>query len=201
MPLRDHFRPPVSTQCGWPSIHMTWAVDVIEQLNGRLLPDGYRAEGEVSPATNQSFDLFEVRILDSRSGRPLVAAIEFVSPGNKDRDDARSAFVSKISDLLHTGIVVVVVDIVTHRSANLHNELVAAMNLAETYEMRPDDPPYLVSYAPFRSQGGGGVNCWPNRLFVGEPIPETPLALRGGPILRLDLESAYESACRKNRLV
>lgn len=38
---------------------------------------------------------YEVRVYDSRHARQLVAAVELVSPGNKDRPDSRDAFVSK----------------------------------------------------------------------------------------------------------
>src|SRR5579884_647831 len=39
------------------------------------------------------YDEYEVRVYDARRGRLLVAAIEIVSPGNKDRPETRNAFV------------------------------------------------------------------------------------------------------------
>ena len=43
---------------------------------------------------------YEVRVYDETAGRRLVAAVERVSPRNKDRADAREAFVSKCHALL-----------------------------------------------------------------------------------------------------
>ena len=46
-------------------------------------------------------DEYEVRIYDERHGRRLVAAIELISPANKDRPESRRAFVGKVAaDLL-----------------------------------------------------------------------------------------------------
>ena len=42
-------------------------------------------------------DVYEVRIYDSRRNRRLVAAIEIVSPSNKDRPETRGTFVSKVA--------------------------------------------------------------------------------------------------------
>lgn len=41
------------------------------------------------------YDEYEVRIYDARKGRHLVAAIEIVSPANKDRSEHRNIFVAK----------------------------------------------------------------------------------------------------------
>lgn len=51
-----------------------------------------------SELTNQ--DEYEVRVYDARHGRRLVAAIEIVSPSNKDRPESRRAFVAKVAALL-----------------------------------------------------------------------------------------------------
>src|SRR5258708_19188789 len=46
------------------------------------------------------FDEYEVRIYDAKRGRRLVAAIEIVSPANKDRFEHRNAFVGECAALL-----------------------------------------------------------------------------------------------------
>src|SRR5262245_50820852 len=45
--------------------------------------------------TLPDYDEYEVRIFDARRGRHLVAAIEIVSPANKDRPERRNVFVAK----------------------------------------------------------------------------------------------------------
>jgi hypothetical protein len=47
-----------------------------------------------------ALDEYEVRVYDVRRGRRLVAAIEIVSPANKDRPEHRNAFVAKCIALL-----------------------------------------------------------------------------------------------------
>ena len=47
-------------------------------------------------------DVYEVRIYDSRRNRQLVAAIEIVSPSNKDRPGNRATFIAKVATLLKT---------------------------------------------------------------------------------------------------
>src|SRR5262249_55654389 len=69
------------------------------------------------------YDEYEVRIYDAERGRQLVAVIELVSPGNKDRPEKRNAFVGKCAALLQKGIAVSIVDVVTTRQFNLYAEL------------------------------------------------------------------------------
>src|SRR6266478_7406523 len=65
-------------------------------------------------------DVNEVRVYDEKTGRRLVAAVEIVSPANKDRPEHRQAFVSKCVGLLQELVSLVVVDVVTTRGANLY---------------------------------------------------------------------------------
>src|SRR3954464_3676106 len=60
-------------------------------------------------------DVTEVQVYDEKSGRRLVAAVEIISPANKDRPEHRRAFVSKCVGLLQELVSLVVVDIVTTR--------------------------------------------------------------------------------------
>ncbi|MEZ6087094.1 MAG: DUF4058 family protein [Pirellulaceae bacterium] len=66
---------------------------------------------------------YEVLIFDQQRGRELVAAIEIVSPANKDRPETRQAFVSKCAALLQKKICVSIVDLVTVKNFNLYCEV------------------------------------------------------------------------------
>src|SRR4051812_29976812 len=70
-----------------------------------------------------STDEYEVRVFDGDRGRRLVAAVEIVSPANKDRVEHRRAFVGKCEALLRKGVSVAIVDLVTSRHFNLYVEL------------------------------------------------------------------------------
>ena len=52
-----------------------------------------------------------------------VAAIELISPRNKDRPQSRHEFVVKCASLLKAQVSLVLIDIVTDRRANLLREL------------------------------------------------------------------------------
>src|SRR3954467_3251313 len=75
--------------------------------------------------TLPDFDEYEVRIYDAKRGRRLVAAIEIVSPANKDRPEHRNIFVAKCAALLQKGVAVSIVDLVTVRQFNLYIGLLA----------------------------------------------------------------------------
>ncbi len=66
---------------------------------------------------------YEVLIFDQQRGRELVAAIELVSPANKDLPETRQAFVSKCAALLQKKICVSIVDLVTVKHFNLYCEV------------------------------------------------------------------------------
>ncbi|MEO8270541.1 MAG: DUF4058 family protein, partial [Aureliella sp.] len=54
----------------------------------------------------------ELLIFDTHRQRELVAAIEIVSPANKDRPETRQAFVSQCAALLQKKVCVSIVDLV-----------------------------------------------------------------------------------------
>ncbi|HVW36815.1 MAG TPA: hypothetical protein VHB99_05905, partial [Pirellulales bacterium] len=43
MPLRDHFRPPISKRSSWEGFHGGWPMRIVEELAPRL-PEGFVAE-------------------------------------------------------------------------------------------------------------------------------------------------------------
>lgn len=146
-------------------------------------------------------DEVEIQVFASETGPTLVAVIELISPGNKDRPETRRAFAAKCAGYLQLGIGLVVVDIVTGRQGNLHDELVRLLEQSDSYRFRPTPPLYTVAYRPLRRDPGGDlIEIWPTPLDVGEGLPTMPLALRGSVTVPLDLESTYQEARRRSRL-
>jgi hypothetical protein len=145
-------------------------------------------------------DRFEVLVFQDEGGARLVAAIELVSPGNKDRGEERRAFAAKCASYLCQGIGLVTIDIVTSRRANLHNELVRLMQWGDPFVLPDASPLYAVAYRPLRRQGVPQVDTWPASLAVGQTLPVLPLALGPDLCVRLDLEDSYVAACRRRRL-
>jgi hypothetical protein len=146
------------------------------------------------------FDEYEVRVYDTRRGRRLVAAIELVSPANKDRPEHRSQFTSKCAALLRQGVSVVLVDVVTSRNVNLYADL---LNLiGERDPSFGDQPPATYAVAcRWRFRGAGRwLEAWNHGLKPGLPLPCLPLWLTEDLAIPLDLEASYEQTCRDLRI-
>jgi hypothetical protein len=144
-------------------------------------------------------DSIEVLLYSTDSGATLVAAIELVSPGNKDRADARRGFAAKCVTYLQQGVGLMVVDVVTNREANLHNELVELMGVGQQYSISGGGL-YTTAYRPIRRPDDDHIDLWTAQLAVGQRLPLLPLALDKGICLPLDLEPPYAEACARSKL-
>jgi hypothetical protein len=143
-------------------------------------------------------DSIEVRIFRHEGGPVLAGAIELVSPANKDRPDARDAFVSKCANYLRQGVGVVVVDVVTERHAELHRELLERIAPDEAVTGGADL--YAAAYRPVRRGEESTVEVWHQTLTLGGLLPTMPLWLRGGICLPVELEATYEHTLRELRM-
>ncbi|HZT80260.1 MAG TPA: DUF4058 family protein [Gemmataceae bacterium] len=141
-----------------------------------------------------------VEIQMTEGGRTLVGAIELVSPGNKDRDGKRRLFAAKCATYLAKGVGVVVIDVVTTRQGNMHNELLSLAGLDASLAMARDAGTYAVAYRPLRRDGSEQVEAWPVPLAVGDTLPRVPLSLAADFCVPVDLEAAYAEACRRRRV-
>ncbi len=144
-------------------------------------------------------DSLEVLVFRTETGPTLVAAIELVSPGNKDRAEHRRAFAAKCSSYMQQGIGLMIIDIVTNRQANLHNALVQQLNAGEQF-LLPEALLYATAYRPVRRADTDEIDVWPATLAVGQPLPELPLPLDNALFVPLDLGATYSEACQRSRL-
>jgi hypothetical protein len=141
-------------------------------------------------------DEYEVRIYDVERGRQLVAAIEIVSPSNKDRPDTRELFVVKVASLLQQGVCVSLVDLVSVRQANLYADLLKLLGRADP---ALSTTPYLYAVTlrsrkpPKRRQL---LDAWFYPMIVGQPLPTLPIWLTPDLRVMLALETSYEETCR-----
>src|SRR5436305_1626224 len=90
-------------------------------------------------------DVYEVLVYDEKRRCRLVAAVEIVSPANKDRPEHRSAFVAKCAGFLRERVSVVLVDVVTTRTPNLYRELLDLIGQSDP-GLNPE-PPLLYATA------------------------------------------------------
>jgi hypothetical protein len=154
----------------------------------------------VAPLEGAETDLFEVQVLRNFGGPQLRAAIELVSPSNKDRAAARRAFAAKCAGYVRRGVSVIVVDVVTERLANLHAEVMRA--LENTTEPVWESPTHLYAVAYRGVLGGDGprLEAWPQVLTLGEPLPEVPMWLEPDLCVPLRLEESYSITCGSLRM-
>jgi hypothetical protein len=238
MPLRDHFRPPVSKNSTWEGFHGMWPAIIVQQLR-KLLPPGYVAEprvhlgtlmeigvgalesnettqpgmssrnGNVGVTTNawttapvvaadtdppDEYE-YEVRIFDLERERQLVAAIELVSPANKDRQESRDTFVAKCAGLLRKGVAVSIVDLVTIRRFNLYAQLMEFVGHPDGTMSKDSPSIYAASCRWITTGTQARLEAWSHTLAVGQALPTLPLWLRKDMVVPLDLELSYEQAC------
>ena len=234
MPLRDHFRPPLSDRRSWEGFHGGWPMMIVDAL-GQRLSQRYIAEPqvhlgssiEIDGATCEEddsdravagerdddggvatavwapprptlavatdlgdLDEYEVRVYDTRRGRRLVAAVEIVSPANKDRPEHRRAFVAKCAALLQDRVCVAIVDLVTTRSTNLYAELMGFIGQADPSP--GDNPPPLrgrLSHLEGRgSPAAGDLGASPlARPGIADPAAVDRPGLRGAPRIGAEL--------------
>ena len=131
-------------------------------------------------------------VFDQARNRQLVAAIEIVSPANKDRPESRRAFVAKCAALLQKSVCVSIVDLVTIRHFNLYCDLLEMIGHSDPAFQSPPE----IYAATCRNR----KSAWAYQLRVGEQLPTLPIWLNESTCVSLDLESSYSKTCKALRL-
>ena len=245
MPLRDHFRPPVSKRSSWEGFHGGWPMRIVEELapgcrtaslqsracilaafmksmsahfeqyeedeyvagSARESTVGLATAPQAPPAPTLTLDTefpelyaYEVLIFDLERDRRLVAAVEIVSPANKDRPESRQLLVAKCFNLLRQDVCVSIVDLITIRQFNLYAELLALLNRSDPAFVAPVPPIYAVTCRKRKAGRRTKLDTWSHPLAVGQPLPSLPVWLSETQSVSLDLEASYEETCRVLRI-
>ncbi len=138
---------------------------------------------------------------DLGGGAELRGAIELVSPANKDRAGSRRTFAAKCAGYLEHGIGVVIVDVVTSRLGNLHQELFEVLEVTGRpagWEARTGL--YAVAYRPVTVRKRPRAEVWPEVLTLGRPLPAMPLWLSLELCVPVRLEESYLTTCKSLRI-
>jgi hypothetical protein len=220
MPLLDHFNAPLNRTHPWRSFHGAWAAAIARLLNQGILPEGYYAvplidrDGPVeidvqpwsAPAPSLAVavelppsDEVQVHVFADDGDPRLIAAIELVSPRNKDRPQSRQTFAAKCVSYLQHGSSVVVVDTVTTKRANLHDEILSLL-AEDTESAIPSSlsaAAYRVVELPDETQQ---LSIWSASLGLGESLPTLPLWIAADYAVPLDLEASYSATCADLRI-
>ena len=128
-----------------------------------------------------------------RDGR-LVAAVELISPRNKDRPVARATYSARYAGYLIEGVHLMLVD-VHGRPAGFS----FADHIAEELQIPnqpPLPPPVAASYRVGEPAATGGrlLAIWRRPLTPGAPLPVLPLPLEVETAVPVDLEATYARA-------
>ena len=161
-----------------------------EQPDGSEAPEPIELEPDIEVAV-AAIDPGTALFIESH-GR-LIAAVELISPRNKDRPVARSAYFSRYLGYLLDGAHLLLVDV--HRRPL---DFSFADRIAEELQIEqpPCRPPLAVSYRVGEPAAGGGriLAIWRRPLSVGEPLPVMPLPLNIELAVSVDLEQTYSRA-------
>ena len=146
-------------------------------------PDEEIAVATIDPATALYVEV---------QGR-LAAAVELISPRNKDRPTSRATYLSRYLGYLQEGIHLLLVDV--HRRPL---QFSFADRLAEELQIRqpPMPPPLAISYRVGEPAATGGrlLAIWRHPLTVGGVLPTVKLPLGVGVTVAVDLEQTYVAA-------
>jgi len=144
---------------------------------------------------------YEVLIFDRERGRELVAAIEIVSPANKDRSETRQSFVSKCAALLQKKICVSIVDLVTVKHFNLYCEVLDVFGQNDPAFAPAPPSTYAVTCRSHQLATRSRFESWAYPMIVGQALPVLPIWLDNDHAISLDLEISYQQTCSALRLL
>jgi hypothetical protein len=199
--LPEHYYAEPNTQFG------AVEIDVAAMRNGTGEAPPPPAVAWVPPAPAlaatvnlSALDVVEVLVRYAGDEPYLMAAVELVSPSNKDRPASRHAFAVKCAAILGRGASLVVIDVVTSRPADLHAELLRLVESDAGAEWQSPTRLSAIAYHTVPSADRSQVRLWPHALAVGEPLPTLPLWLGENGSVPLDLEASYALTCELLRL-
>lgn len=149
---------------------------------------GPEPDEEVAVATISA----DTALMVERGGR-LVAAIELVSPRNKDRLSAQAAYTAAYAGYLLRGVHLLLVDVHRKPAAfSFADRIASELSVAQP----PLPTPFAVGYrvgGPVPT-GGRFVGVWRRPLTVGGELPAMTLALSADESVSVDLDGTYRRA-------
>ena len=125
----------------------------------------------------------------------LIAAVEIVSPRNKDRPEARQRYLGRYLGYIRQGVHLMLIDVLPRPAGFSFADALAA-------DLRFEQPPCPAPFAASYRVGGpvpeGTLLArWLRPLRVGGPLPTIPLALAASLSVPIDLEHTYREAARR----
>lgn len=145
-------------------------------------------------------DGVEVQVFADGGDPRLAAAVELLSPRNKDRPAARQAFAVKCVGYLQQGSSIVVVDTVTTRRADVTSTILSLLGVDMALAAMPTASLSAVSYRSAKSEESQQLEVWSAPLVLGQPLPTVPLWIASDYSVPLALETSYQMTCADLRI-
>lgn len=129
----------------------------------------------------------------------LVAALELVSPRNKDRREAKESYTSRYLGYLLQGVHLLLVDLLPRpKGFSFVDVLGTALGLAIPATPAPNAVSFRVGDPiPSGDAEAPLIGVWSRALQVGQPLPTLPLTLTSREYTSIDLEQSYRAACEQ----
>ena len=123
----------------------------------------------------------------------LLAAIELVSPRNKDRAVSKDHYTSRYLGYLTEGVNLLLVDVLPRPAKfSFADEVAAGLEYPQPALPAPHAVSWSVS-GPL-PEGGRYIETWHRPLTVGSPLPAILLELTAEERILIDLEPTYAQA-------
>lgn len=125
------------------------------------------------------------------TGDRVVALVEIVSPGNKERRSTLEAFVDKAVAALDQGYHLLIIDLLPPSAFDpqgIHGAVWRRVS-GPGYEAPPDRPLTLAAYA-----SGAVIRAYVEPVAVGSELPAMPLFLDPEHYVNIPLEASYRAA-------
>jgi hypothetical protein len=159
-------------------------------------PNGATSSGEMTEPDQEvavaTLDPAKAMYVESQG--KLVAAVELISPRNKDRTISRSTYAARYVGYLLEGVHLLLVD-VHPRPLGFSFADAIAQELQMPDQPRLE-PPLAVAYRVGEPAATGGrlLGVWRRSLSIGQPLPPLPLPLTVSAAVDVDLEQTYQRA-------
>lgn len=163
---------------------------LLEENAGRVATMEVPATRIVQRSTNQMYADRANRIVIRHHLGQIVAVIEIVSPGNKDKRAAVRKFVEKTVEFIEAGVHVLIVDLFppTVRDLQGLHKLIWDEIEEQPFELPQGLDRLLMSY-----QAGREKVAYIEPLAIGDTMPDMPLFLTPDAHVKIPLETTYEA--------
>jgi hypothetical protein len=129
----------------------------------------------------------------------LIAALELVSPRNKDRADAKETYSHRYLGYLRLGVHLMLIDVLPRpKKFSFSDAITTGLGM----ELPSLPPPFAATYrvgevVPVGNDMGSLIGLWRRPLQVGQPLPSLPLPLSVHQAVVIDLEATYQRAAKR----